>query len=62
MDQVLGAGHSLSELERAGLKPHELKEGAKGVDIHKDREGNLYLKPIGGEGPGDPFRINLRLR
>lgn len=48
------------ELEEAGLDAHELKDGAKGKDIYKDREGNLYVKPIGGRGEGDPLGINIK--
>jgi RHS repeat-associated protein len=48
------------ELVRAGFDPHELKDGAKGVDIYKDAEGNLYLKPLNGSGPGDPLEIKIR--
>jgi hypothetical protein len=28
-------------------------------DLFKDREGNVYVKPKSGEGPGDPTGINL---
>jgi hypothetical protein len=48
------------ELEEAGLDAHELKEGRKGTDIYKDRAGNLYEKPHGGRGPGEPLGINIR--
>lgn len=50
------------ELEEAGLDAHDLKEGRKGTDIYKDREGNLYEKPKGGRGPGDPLGINIKDR
>jgi RHS repeat-associated protein len=48
-------------LEEAGLEPHELKTGRHN-DIYEDREGNLYEKPIGGKGPGDPLGINIKRR
>jgi hypothetical protein len=48
------------ELEEAGLDAHELKDEAKGKDIYKDREGNLYVKPQGGNGPGEPLGINIK--
>jgi RHS repeat-associated protein len=50
------------ELKEAGLDAHELKRGQKGTDIYKDREGNLYEKPKGGRGPGDPLGINIKDR
>jgi RHS repeat-associated protein len=48
------------ELEEAGLDAHDIKEGKKGADIYKDREGNLYVKPKPGRGPGDPTGINIK--
>jgi hypothetical protein len=48
------------ELKEAGLDAHDLKEGRKGTDIYKDREGNLYEKPKPGRGPGDPLGINIK--
>jgi len=48
------------ELEEAGLNAHKLKRGQKGTDIYKDREGNLYEKPHGGRGEGDPLGINIK--
>jgi hypothetical protein len=48
------------ELEEAGLDAHELKGLGSGSDIYKDREGNLYEKPHGGRGPGDPIGINIK--
>lgn len=50
------------ELEEAGISPHKLKRGQKYTDIYKDREGNLYEKPKGGRGPGDPLGINIKDR
>lgn len=48
------------ELKGAGLDAHELKELGSRSDIYKDREGNLYEKPKGGKGPGEPLGINIR--
>ena len=50
---------SLSELRTARLNPHQLKEGNAGTDIYKDSLGNLYIKPKGGIGPGDPLGLNI---
>jgi RHS repeat-associated protein len=48
------------ELKEAGIDAHGEKRGQKGTDIYKDREGNLYEKPKGGRGPGDPLGINIK--
>jgi RHS repeat-associated protein len=48
------------ELKEAGIDAHGEKRGQKGTDIYKDREGNLYEKPKGGKGPGDPLGINIK--
>jgi RHS repeat-associated protein len=48
------------ELEEADLNAHDLKNQEKGKDIYKDREGNLYVKPKGGRGPGEPLGINIK--
>jgi RHS repeat-associated protein len=47
------------QLEEAGINPHELKDLGSGSDIYKDREGNLYEKPKGGTGPGEPLGVNI---
>jgi RHS repeat-associated protein len=47
-------------LEEADLDAHELKAEEKGKDIYEDRKGNLYVKPKGGMGPGDPLGINIK--
>jgi hypothetical protein len=50
----------IKELEEAGHHPHELKPGGSSEDLYRDREGNIYVKPKGGAGPGEPTGINLR--
>jgi hypothetical protein len=47
-------------LKDAGFDPHELKSG-RGSDLYVDGAGNLYEKPIGGAGPGEPLGININL-
>jgi len=37
---------------------HDLKHGSR-TDLYKDREGNIYEKPKGGAGPGDPTGYNI---
>jgi RHS repeat-associated protein len=50
----------IEELEEAGIHPHELKPGGASEDLYRDREGNIYVKPKGGAGPGEPTGINLK--
>jgi hypothetical protein len=51
----------VEKLKSAGLDLHALKGGknASRYDIFKDRQGNLYVKPKNGTGPGDPLGINI---
>jgi RHS repeat-associated protein len=50
----------IKRLKRAGEHPHDLKKGASRADLYKDREGNIYEKPKGGAGPGEPLGINIK--
>jgi RHS repeat-associated protein len=49
----------IERLEKAGAHPHDEKQGGSRSDLYKDREGNVYEKPKGGAGPGEPIGINL---
>jgi len=49
----------IRKLEEAGFDPHRLKYERSRSDLYKDREGNVYEKPMGGSGPGEPIGINL---
>lgn len=42
--------------------PHELKPGGGSEDLYRDREGNIYVKPKGGGGPGEPTGIKWKPR
>jgi RHS repeat-associated protein len=48
-------------LQEAGYDIHDLKGGknASKYDLFKDQDGNIYVKPKSGEGPGEPLLINL---
>ncbi|WP_075089936.1 RHS repeat-associated core domain-containing protein [Verrucomicrobium spinosum] len=58
-DRLLDDKEAKREAKRHGFKgPHELKDSVGGVpnghfDIYKGRDGNLYVKPKGGIGPGE---------
>lgn len=52
-------------LKENGIDPHELKQSGSGgrvsdKDLYKDRDGNVYVKPKGGKGPGEPTGVNLK--
>jgi hypothetical protein len=51
----------LRKLVEAGYDIHDLKGGKRtgALDLYKDDQGNIYLKPKGGAGEGDPLGINL---
>jgi RHS repeat-associated protein len=57
-DKKLSPGQ-IEKLKKAGFDPHELKLGA-GEDLYTDSEGNIYAKPQGGAGPGEPIGINIK--
>jgi len=55
----LSAGE-IKLLKKSGLDPHDLKAGyGKGVDIFKDRAGNLYVAPMKGKGVPEPLGVNI---
>jgi hypothetical protein len=61
---MLNSGE-IKKLEDSGFNIHSLKEdivGNKNIsryDLFKDKQGNLYLKPKGGIGEGEPLNINI---
>jgi hypothetical protein len=61
-DRQLGPGE-IGALQEGGEDIHELKEHCPGgpskCDLYKDREGNIYVKPKGGRGPGEPTGLNI---
>ena len=56
-DKLLSDGE-IKKLKGAGYDVHDLKPGA-GTDLYKDKAGNIYVKPKGGAGAGDPTGINI---
>lgn len=56
--KVLSKGE-ITALKRRGIDPHDLKPNSK-YDLFKDKDGNIYVKPKDGSGPGDPTGINVR--
>ena len=59
-DNILSKGE-IKRLEDAGHDVHDLKGGknASKYDLYKDRCGNIYVKPKGGRGPGEPINVNI---
>ena len=52
----------IKRLERGGHEIHDLKENKSTGqrDLYKDREGNIYAKPKGGQGSeGEPLDLNI---
>lgn len=52
----------IRRLKKAGYDVHDLKggKGASRYDLFKDRQGNIYVKPKSGAGPGDSLGINIK--
>ncbi|MCC7001784.1 MAG: hypothetical protein IT357_06490 [Gemmatimonadaceae bacterium] len=48
-------------MQRAGEDVHEIKGGknASKFDLFKDSKGNIFVKPKGGQGPGEPTGLNI---
>ncbi|KSV75915.1 hypothetical protein N185_15835 [Sinorhizobium sp. GW3] len=60
-DKPLSPGE-IKKLKKGGHDPHELKEGfgpPSHSDLYKDKQGNIYVKPKGGKGAGDPTGLNI---
>jgi hypothetical protein len=59
-DKLLSKGE-IKKLQKNDYDVHELKGGknASRFDLYKDKEGNIYIKPKGGIGDGDPTGINI---
>ncbi len=59
-DKLLTPGE-IAKLQRAGVDIHDLKneENASKKDLYKDRDGNIYVKPKGGQVPGEDTGLNI---
>ena len=59
-DRLLSKGE-IKKLQDAGYDVHDLKGGKRAAqyDLYKDTSGNIYVKPKGGAGPGEPTGINI---
>ncbi len=51
----------IRKLQKGGEDPHDLKEDVNSGqrDLYKDKNGNIYVKPKGGSGPGEPTGLNI---
>jgi len=49
------------KLKDAGEGAHKLKPRKNGskFDLFKDQDGNIFVKPLDGSGPGDPTGLNI---
>ena len=52
----------IRKLKQRGIDPERLKGGKDTghVDLYKDRQGNILVKPKGGSGPGEPTDYNIK--
>ena len=60
-DKKLSPG-DLKKLKDAEINPERLKKelgAGQGSNLYKDKKGNIYVKPKGGQGPGEPTGINI---
>jgi len=49
----------IKKLQDAGIDPHDLKENNSRLDLFKDPNGDIYIHPKNGSGPGDPTGLNI---
>ena len=47
-------------LKEHDINPEELKDYRAGLDLFKDHDGNVHVKPRDGSGPGEPTGISLK--
>ena len=62
-DKKLTPGE-IKKLKGAGIDPEALKQGIAGkrtggVDLYKDPQGNVVVKPREAKGPGEPTGVNI---
>ncbi|MGV0025827.1 polymorphic toxin type 33 domain-containing protein [Phormidesmis priestleyi] len=59
-DKLL-TSHEVAKPKQSGIDIHELKGGrnASKLDLYKDENSNIYIKPKGGNSSGDPTGLNL---
>ena len=51
----------ITMLQNGNIDVHGLKGGknASSYDLYKDPAGNIYVKPKGGDGPGNATGLNI---
>ncbi|WP_221410478.1 polymorphic toxin type 33 domain-containing protein [Apibacter sp. HY039] len=57
-DKLLSKGE-IEKLQEAGWDHSDKGKGGGKKDLYKDKEGNVYEKPKGGNGPGEWTGHNL---
>jgi hypothetical protein len=59
-DKLLSSAE-IARLKQAEIDVHELKGSrhASRRDLYKEQDGNIYVKPKGGEGLGEPTGLNI---
>ena len=56
-DKKLSKGE-IDRLINGGVHPHDVKDNSR-QDLFKDKNGDIYVKPKKGQGPGDPTGLNI---
>jgi len=49
----------IKKMQDAGIDPHDLKENNSNLDLFKEPNGDIYIHPKDGSGPGDPTGLNI---
>ncbi|HAS6045562.1 hypothetical protein D8T26_02900 [Vibrio vulnificus] len=51
----------IDKLKGQGVDPHDMKPKKNGskYDLFKDRDGNIFVKPKKGNGPGEFTGFNI---
>jgi hypothetical protein len=58
-DKQLSEGE-IRKLKRDGWDHRQKGKHGGQRDLYKDKDGNVYEKPKGGNGPGEPTGFNLK--
>jgi RHS repeat-associated protein len=57
-DKPLTKG-DIEKLQENGWTHRDKGDNGGKTDLYKDKQGNVYQKPKGGNGPGEPIGVNL---
>jgi hypothetical protein len=49
----------IDQLKEENVDPHDLKPNSR-YDLFKNKDGDIFVKPKRGNGPGEPTGINIK--